>query len=146
MNGRYFSAWLPFFLVIFIVSTATTGMAVTKGVDALGLHWLKEITEETIQEEYGTRDAGKMGPYLQQLAKIRQAALVGNRSKISEGIDNFLNMLASKQNGISAKTATRLYDITYEVVPARYVDSERFRKQYEKDIKPYMEKFREDMG
>lgn len=145
--GGYVSICFSLFLGICILTMATPAMAVTTGPDASGLHWLSEITAETLQAEYGKgKDAGKLKPYLQILTEVRQAALAGDRSKMSEGMNHYLQMLASKENGISPKTATHLYDIAYEVVPARYVNSEKFRKQYEKDIEPYMAKFREEVG
>ncbi len=146
-NARLVYMFTAFFLAACLMSTVSPAMAVTNGADALGLHWLMEITNETVQAEYsGGPDAGKLGPYLQILAQVRQAALVGDRSKISEGMNRYLSMLIAKEKGISAKTATRLFDTAYELIPARYIDSQRFKQQYETDIKPYLDKFREDEG
>ncbi|MER3424158.1 MAG: hypothetical protein C4293_13995, partial [Nitrospiraceae bacterium] len=85
-------------------------------------------------------------PYLQQLMVVRGNLLRGNGAEVYQGMNRFMDMLEAKQNNISDKTADELFDYTFEVTPAKFVNQKRYLAKFKETTAPYMKEFLQDVG
>jgi len=151
MNGRMRHKLLFRCIVVgsALLLTPLTAQADTASMPGAGLgtHWLPQLTDRVLSIHYSDRpDHGKMEPYLQQLMVVRGNLLRGNGAEVYQGMNRFMDMLEAKQNNISDKTADELFDYTFEVTPAKFVNQKRYLAKFKETTAPYMKEFLQDVG
>ena len=64
-------------------------------------------------------------PYLGQLTMVRGHLISGESEAVYRAMNRFMEMLQTREQGISAEAADRLFDYCYLVTPAQYHDVSR---------------------
>ncbi|MEX5213520.1 MAG: hypothetical protein NW703_05095 [Nitrospiraceae bacterium] len=129
--------------ILFVLHPTVTSATTT----GLGLDWLPQLTDHVLRVQYGNGpDAGKMEPYVKQLMTVRTALLDGKGAEVYKGMNQFMDMLETTNNGISKSTADKLFDYAFEVTPAKFIEKKRYLAYYNKTTAPYIDNFLENVG
>ena len=106
-----------------VICAAPVGLSVAS---AVGDDWLDAMVQAVLIEQ--TKDGievGRFSPYVAQLAMVRTHLLNGEGEAVYRTMNRFMEMLQSREAGISQEAADRLFDYCYVVTPARYHDVSR---------------------
>jgi len=106
-----------------VICAAPGGVSVAS---AVGDDWLDAMVQAVLIEQ--TKDGievGRFSPYVAQLAMVRTHLLNGEGEAVYQTMNRFMEMLQSREAGISQEAADRLFDYCYVVTPARYHDVSR---------------------
>lgn len=88
--------------------------------------WLDAMVQAVLTEQAKEEGAGdRFTPYVAQLAMVRTHLLHGEGEAVYQTMNRFMEMLQSREAGISQEAADRLFDYCYVVTPARYHDVSR---------------------
>jgi len=105
-------------LVLIGIAVGATLHLVASHAAAYSAPWLDQVIEAVIMEKELAK-SGNYDSYLQQLTQVRTATEKGDFIGVRKGLDRFLEMIESKQGGISADAADRIFLVTFKVAPYR---------------------------
>jgi hypothetical protein len=93
---------------------------------AIEQDWLDAMVEAVLVEQAKEGEGGNLfAPYLGQLTMVRAHLISGESEAVYRAMNRFMEMLQTREQGISAEAADRLFDYCYVVTPARYHDVSR---------------------
>ena len=92
--------------------------------------WLDAMVQAVLVEQAKEGASGNLfAPYLGQLTMVRAHLINGESEAVYRAMNQFMEMLQTREQGISAEAADRLFDYCYLVTPARYHDVSRHLHQ-----------------
>ena len=93
---------------------------------AIEQDWLDAMVEAVLVEQTKEGASGNLfAPYLGQLTMVRAHLISGESEAVYRAMNRFMEMLQTREQGISAEAADRLFDYCYLVTPAQYHDVSR---------------------
>ena len=93
---------------------------------AIEQDWLDAMVRAVLVEQAKEGEGGHLfAPYLRQLTMVRAHLISGESEAVYQAMNRFMEMLQTREQGISAEAADRLFDYCYVVTPARYHDVSR---------------------
>lgn len=93
---------------------------------AIEQDWLDAMVQAVLVEQAREGASGTLfAPYLGQLTMVRAHLVNGESEAVYRAMNRFMEMLQTREQGISAEAADRLFDYCYVVTPARYHDISR---------------------
>ena len=93
---------------------------------AIEQDWLDAMVQAVLVEQAKEGASGTLfAPYLGQLAMVRGHLISGESEAVYRAMNRFMEMLQTREQGISAEAADRLFDYCYLVTPAQYHDVSR---------------------
>ena len=93
---------------------------------AIEQDWLDAMVRAVLVEQAKEGEGGHLfAPYLGQLTMVRAHLISGESEAVYRAMNRFMEMLQTREQGISAEAADRLFDYCYLVTPARYHDVSR---------------------
>jgi len=93
---------------------------------AIEQDWLDAMVRAVLVEQAKEGEGGHLfAPYLGQLTMVRAHLVSGESEAVYQAMNRFMEMLQTREQGISAEAADRLFDYCYVVTPARYHDVSR---------------------
>ncbi len=93
---------------------------------AIEQDWLDAMVQAVLVEQAKEGESGHLfAPYLGQLTMVRAHLISGESEAVYGAMNRFMEMLQTREQGISAEAAERLFDYCYVVTPARYHDVSR---------------------
>ena len=93
---------------------------------AIEKDWLDAMVQGVLVEQAREGASGNLfAPYLGQLAMVRAHLISGESEAVYRAMNRFMEMLQTREQGISAEAADRLFDYCYLVTPAWYHDVSR---------------------
>lgn len=93
---------------------------------AIEQDWLDAMVQAVLVEQAREGASGTLfAPYLGQLTMVRAHLINGESEAVYRAMNRFMEMLQTREQGISAEAADRLFDYCYVVTPARYHDISR---------------------
>lgn len=93
---------------------------------AIEQDWLDAMVQAVLVEQAREGASGTLfAPYLGQLTMVRAHLVNGESEAVYRAMNRFMEMLQTREQGISAEAADRLFDYCYVVTPARYHDVSR---------------------
>ena len=88
--------------------------------------WLDAMVQAVLVEQAKEGASGTLfAPYLGQLTMVRGHLISGESEAVYRAMNRFMEMLQTREQGISAEAADRLFDYCYLVTPAQYHDVSR---------------------
>jgi hypothetical protein len=78
--------------------------------------WIDKIAL-VVMEEKNLSKSGNFAPYFQQLEAVSEAAVKGEYNGKRKGMNRFLEMLETKEGGISAEAAHKIFAAVVKSVP-----------------------------
>lgn len=94
--------------------------------EAIEQDWLDAMVQAVLVEQAREGASGTLfAPYLGQLTMVRAHLINGESEAVYRAMNRFMEMLQTREQGISAEAADRLFDYCYVVTPARYHDISR---------------------
>ena len=94
--------------------------------DAIEQDWLDAMVEAVLVEQTKEGASGRLfALYLGQLTMVRAHLISGESEAVYRAMNRFMEMLQTREQGISAEAADRLFDYCYLVTPAQYHDVSR---------------------
>jgi hypothetical protein len=110
--------------VLLVASLVMSGVVPVAGAGEQA--WLDAMVQAVLTEQAKEEGAGdRFTPYVAQLAMVRTHLLNGEGEAVYQTMNRFMEMLLSREAGISQEAADRLFDYCYVVTPARYHDISR---------------------
>ena len=93
---------------------------------AIEQDWLDAMVQAVLVEQAKEGASGTLfAPYLGQLTMVRGHLISGESEAVYRAMNRFMEMLQTREQGISAEAADRLFDYCYLVTPAQYHDVSR---------------------
>ncbi len=93
---------------------------------AIEQDWLDAMVRAVLVEQAKEGEGGHLfAPYLGQLTMVRAHLISGESEAVYQAMNRFMEMLQTREQGISAEAADRLFDYCYLVTPAWYHDVSR---------------------
>ena len=93
---------------------------------AIEKDWLDAMVQAVLVEQAKEGASGNLfAPYLGQLTMVRAHLISGESEAVYRAMNRFMEMLQTREQGISAEAADRLFDYCYLVTPAQYHDVSR---------------------
>jgi len=93
---------------------------------AIEQDWLDAMVQAVLVEQAKEGASGTLfAPYLGQLTMVRGHLISGESEAVYRAMNRFMEMLQTREQGISAEAADRLFDHCYLVTPAQYHDVSR---------------------
>ena len=93
---------------------------------AIEQDWLDAMVQAVLVEQAKKGTSGTLfAPYLGQLTMVRGHLISGESEAVYRAMNRFMEMLQTREQGISAEAADRLFDYCYLVTPAQYHDVSR---------------------
>jgi len=93
---------------------------------AIEKDWLDAMVQAVLVEQAKEGASGTLfAPYLGQLTMVRAHLISGESEAVYRAMNRFMEMLQTREQGISAEAADRLFDYCYLVTPAQYHDVSR---------------------
>ena len=93
---------------------------------AIEQDWLDAMVQAVLVEQATKGTSGTLfAPYLGQLTMVRGHLISGESEAVYRAMNRFMEMLQTREQGISAEAADRLFDYCYLVTPAQYHDVSR---------------------
>ena len=93
---------------------------------AIEKDWLDAMVQAVLVEQAKKGTSGTLfAPYLGQLTMVRGHLISGESEAVYRAMNRFMEMLQTREQGISAEAADRLFDYCYLVTPAQYHDVSR---------------------
>ena len=90
---------------------------------AIEQDWLDAMVQAVLVEQAKKGTSGTLfAPYLGQLTMVRGHLISGESEAVYRAMNRFMEMLQTREQGISAEAADRLFDYCYLVTPAQYHD------------------------
>ncbi len=78
--------------------------------------WIDKVTMEVMVQK-NLAKTGNFDPYFKQLETVSEAAVKGDFAAKRRGMNRFLEMLETKEGGISAEAAHRIFATVVKSVP-----------------------------
>jgi hypothetical protein len=101
--------------------------------------WIDGITHKVL---FAAASESTIKAYLAQIDQVRAAYRTGDEGATRTAMNKLMMMLENRDYGMSAKTATLLFDYCNVVAPARYHDVSRHHRQNrDSDTTPASEGF-----
>ena len=95
-------------------------------VAAIEKDWLDAMVQAVLVEQAKEGASGHLfAPYLGQLTMVRGHLISGESEAVYRAMNRFMEMLQTREQGITAEAADRLFDYCYLVTPAQYHDVSR---------------------
>ena len=99
--------------------------------------WEEQLTGFVIVQEGMASAKGEPGsfdPYVGQIALVRSLYDRGDWKGTYLAMNRFMDMLESRDGGISAKAADAIWDFCYEVTPPALHDVKRHKQWWDKTV------------
>ncbi len=88
--------------------------------------WLDAMMQAVLVEQASEGPFwGSFAPYVAQLTTVREYLINGDDAAVYVAMNRLMDMLETRDNGIDAEIADRLFDYCYLVTPAKYHDVSR---------------------
>jgi len=108
--------------------------------------WFEELMGQVVMHQKLAERrviGGDFQPYLNHMAKVRNAYRAGDRRATYEGVNQFMTMLETRVGGVDAHSADALWDFCYRVTPDEYHARDRHvRAKGEAEVKKVEEFWR----
>ena len=106
-------------VILLLAGGWSTAAAIEQG-------WLDAMVQAVLVEQAKEGEGGNLfAPYLGQLTMVRAHLSSGESEAVYRAMNRFMEMLQTREQGISAEAADRLFDYCYLVTPAWYHDVSR---------------------
>lgn len=115
-------------VIIFLLLTSFIVVAPGDSTAASSVEhdWLDAMMQAVLVEQAKEgRGGGMFAPYLAQLTTVRGHLINGESEAVYRAMNRFMDMLQTREEGISPEGADRLFDYCYLVTPAKYHDVSR---------------------
>lgn len=99
--------------------------------------WLEELTGFVVAQQGAALVNGestRFEIYLDQLHVVRRAYENGDQERTYAAMNRFMDMLESRDGGISAKVADAIWDYCYQVTPPALHDVKRHKQWWDKTV------------
>lgn len=99
--------------------------------------WLDELTGFVVAQQGAAlvnQDSSMFEIYLDQLNVVRRAYENGDQERTYAAMNRFMDMLESRDGGISAKAADAIWDHCYQVTPPAFHDVKRHKQWWDKTV------------
>lgn len=100
-------------------------------------NWVDQLTGFVVVErgiEQAKGEAGTFDPYWGQLHLVRSLYERGDRQATYVAMNRFMDMLETRESGISARAAEAIWDYCYEVTPLALHDVKRHKQWWDKTV------------
>ena len=106
-------------VILLLAGGWSTAAAIERG-------WLDAMVQAVLVEQAKEGASGNLfAPYLGQLTMVRAHLISGESEAVYRAMNRFMEMLQTREQGITAEAADRLFDYCYLVTPAWYHDVSR---------------------
>ena len=106
-------------VILLLAGGWSTAAAIEQG-------WLDAMVRAVLVEQAKGGEGGHLfASYLGQLPMVRAHLISGESEAVYRAMNRFMEMLQTREQGISAEAADRLFDYCYLVTPAQYHDVSR---------------------
>jgi hypothetical protein len=99
--------------------------------------WVDQLTGFVVVQQGIASAKGELGsfdPYVGQVALVRSLYDRGDWKGSYMAMNRFMDMLESRDGGISAKAADAMWDFCYEVTPPALHDVKRHKQWWDKTV------------
>ena len=99
--------------------------------------WIEELTGFVVAQQGAAlvnEESTKFEIYLSQLDTVRRAYENGDQERTYAAMNRFMDMLESRDGGISAKAADAIWDHCYQVTPPALHDVKRHKQWWDKTV------------
>jgi hypothetical protein len=101
---------------MFMSALATICLAPPEASAWVSPPWIDKITL-TVMEQKNLSKTGNFDPYFKQLETVSEAAVKGEYNGKRRGMNRFLEMLETKEGGISDEAAHKIFAAVVKTVP-----------------------------
>lgn len=124
-------------LVALVVALVLTPVSGEPGSVPPRNGWLEQLTGFVVVQEGAALVNGESAMfdlYLDQLTLVRRSHENGDQERTYAAMNRFMDMLESREGGISANAAAAIWDYCYQVTPPALHDLKRHKQWWDKTV------------